>query len=118
MFPLISCPTKRSLLLLFAACILFPSLTFAQRRREPNTAKVSPELTRQILDVEHAALNSDYAFRQVAHLTENIGPRLTGSPQAAKAVEYVAQELRRLGLEVKTEPVMVPHWVRGVETAS
>jgi len=40
--------------------------------------------------LQQAALTSDYAYRQVAHLSNNIGPRLTGSAQAAKAVEYVA----------------------------
>src|SRR5205814_8100866 len=37
--------------------------------------------------LQQAALASDYAFKQVAHLANNIGPRLTGSVQAAKAVE-------------------------------
>ena len=67
--------------------------------------------------LQQAALNSDYAYRQVAHLANNIGPRLTGSAQAAKAVEYVAGELKALGCEVQLEKVMVPHWVRGEETA-
>ena len=46
------------------------------------------------------------------------GPRLSGSAQAQKAVEYVAGELKALGLEVQLEKVMVPHWVRGEETAA
>jgi hypothetical protein len=33
-------------------------------------------------------------IQQVAHLANNIGPRLTGSVQAAKAVEYVADEMK------------------------
>src|SRR5256886_14155663 len=44
--------------------------------------------------LQQAALTSDYAYRQVAHLSNNIGPRLTGSAQAAKAVEDVASELK------------------------
>jgi hypothetical protein len=64
-----------------------------------------------------AALSSDYAYVQLAHLCNNIGPRLSGSPQAQRAVQYVAAEMRRLGLDVKLEKVMVPHWVRGAETA-
>ena len=63
-------------------------------------------------------MGSDYAYRQVAHLSNNIGPRLTGSAQAAKAVEYVAAELKAIGCEVQLEKVMVPHWVRGEETAA
>jgi hypothetical protein len=43
---------------------------------------------------------------------------LSGSAQAAKAVEYVASELKAVGCEVQLEKVMVPHWVRGEETAA
>src|SRR5256714_9084935 len=67
--------------------------------------------------LRQAALASDYAFKQVAHLANNIGPRLTGSVQAAKAIEYVADEMKALGCDVQLEKVMVPHWVRGIETA-
>src|SRR6266480_2409166 len=67
--------------------------------------------------LRQAALTSNYAFKQVAHLANNIGPRLTGSVQAAKAVEYVADEMKALGCDVQLEKVMVPHWMRGVETA-
>ena len=68
--------------------------------------------------LQQAALNSDYAYRQVAHLANNIGPRLSGSAQAQKAVEYVANELKGIGCQVQLEKVMVPHWVRGEETAA
>src|ERR1700730_10696008 len=68
--------------------------------------------------LQQAALSSDYAYREVAHLADNIGPRLSGSTQAAKAVEYVASELKAIGCEVQLEKVMVPHWVRGEETAA
>src|SRR6266568_2554495 len=67
--------------------------------------------------LRQAALASDYAFKRVAHLANNIGPRLTGSAQAAKAVEYVAGEMKAVGCDVQLEKVMVPHWVRGAETA-
>ncbi|HKQ36497.1 MAG TPA: peptidase M28 family protein, partial [Verrucomicrobiae bacterium] len=63
-------------------------------------------------------MNSDYAFKQVAHLANNIGPRLSGSAQAQKAIEYVADELKKIGCDVHLEKVMVPHWVRGDETAA
>jgi len=44
-----------------------------------------PPLLLQQLSAIKAALNDDYAYREVAHLTENIGPRPTGSPQAQAA---------------------------------
>ncbi|WP_348261182.1 M20/M25/M40 family metallo-hydrolase [Telmatobacter sp. DSM 110680] len=64
-----------------------------------------------------AAMKSDYAYKELQHLTDNIGPRLSGSPQAQKAVDYVAGEMRSLGAEVTLEKAAVPHWVRGMETA-
>jgi hypothetical protein len=67
--------------------------------------------------IRDAALASDYAYRQLGHLANNIGPRLSGSPQADAAVQYVADEFRKLGADVKIEKVMVPHWVRGEERA-
>src|SRR5882757_2892998 len=78
----------------------------------------SPQTLADLKRLQQAALSSDYAYRQVAHLANNIGPRLTGSAQAAKAVEYVASELKAIGGEVQLERVMVPHWVRGEETAA
>src|SRR5207249_6642070 len=68
--------------------------------------------------LQQGALNSEYAYKQVAHLANNIGPRLSGSTQAAKSVGYVASELKAIGCEVQLEKVMVPHWVRGEETAA
>lgn len=77
----------------------------------------SPKLIAEMKQLQTAALSSDYAYIQLAHLSNNIGPRLSGSPQAQHAVQYVAAEMRRLGLDVRLEKVMVPHWVRGAETA-
>src|SRR5207237_1572245 len=56
----------------------------------------SPQTLADLKRLQQAALSSDYAYRQVAHLANNIGPRLTGSAQAAKAVEYVASELKAI----------------------
>jgi hypothetical protein len=88
----------------------------------PTPAPTPPLYSAQTLDelerLQEAALKSDYAYRQVAHLSNNIGPRLTGSAQAQKAVDYVAGELKALGCEVQLEKVMVQHWVRGEETAA
>src|SRR5205085_12435597 len=68
-------------------------------------APYPPTLVAELRQLQQAALASDYAYVQVAHLCNNIGPRLSGSAQAAQAVEYVAGELRRLGLEVRLERV-------------
>jgi len=64
-----------------------------------------------------AAVKDPYALNQLRHLTSNIGPRISGSPQAGQAVQYVAAEMRAMGADVTLEKAKVPHWVRGAETA-
>jgi carboxypeptidase Q len=64
---------------------------------------------RQLRD---AALADEYAFQQLRQLSNNIGPRLSGSAQAAQAVAYVAAEMRALGATVTLEKTLVPHWLR------
>jgi carboxypeptidase Q len=113
---------------LFCVGLLLTTLTaFGQNAPTEETPTPTPTATPIVFSAQtladlkklrQAALSSDYAYRQVAHLADNIGPRLTGSAQAAKAVEFVASELKAIGCEVQLEKVSVPHWVRGEETAA
>jgi carboxypeptidase Q len=89
-----------------------PQTTEEQRNNFP------PRLLEELDSIKATALADDYAYRQVSHLSENIGPRPSGSLGAQAAVDYVARELRSIGLDVRLEPVSVPHWVRGTETAA
>lgn len=84
----------------------------------PQVAKnvFTPESLAEMKKVQQLALRDEYGYQQLAHLTDNIGPRMSGSTQAQAAAEYVAAEMRKLGLEVQMEKCTVPHWVRGVET--
>jgi carboxypeptidase Q len=99
----------------FVLLSLLPLFVFGQQ-----AAPTPPLYSRQTLDelkiIQKAALESDYAYSRTAHLTNSIGPRLSGSAQAEQAVRYVADEMRKLGLEVRLQELKVPHWVRGVET--
>jgi carboxypeptidase Q len=64
-----------------------------------------------------AAMTDPNAYNMLAHLTDNIGPRLSGSLQAQAAVEWVAAKMREMGTSVTLEKTTVPHWVRGKEDA-
>jgi carboxypeptidase Q len=64
--------------------------------------------------VDHVLARSQ-AYETLAHLTDQIGPRLSGSPGADEAVRWTTQKFREWGIEVRNEPVMVPRWVRGQE---
>ncbi len=65
-----------------------------------------------------AATKSDEGYRKLEELCLTIGHRLSGSPELERAIEWAQETLRRDGQEnVRAEPVLVPKWVRGRESA-
>lgn len=119
-FPLLSSLQRRFVFTSLIAALLFVNAAAlrAQTNQTPAANPYSTQLLADLKRIQAAALQSEYAYRQVSYLTNNIGPRLSGSAQAQAAVEYVAKELRRIGLDVQLEKVTVPHWVRGLETGA
>lgn len=89
-----------------------------ERFLSPGTGAWTADQITTLGRLRDAAMADDYAYTRLRHLTDNIGPRLSGSPQAQQAVEYVEGEMRALGAEVSLEKTMVPHWVRGEETGA
>ena len=64
-----------------------------------------------------ASLVSNRAWDRLAHLTDHIGHRLSGSKSLERAIEWALAEMKRDGLDnVRGEKVMVPYWVRGEES--
>ncbi len=109
-----------SFLLAFSICSLAqtrPTKSSYDEEKTPAVETLSPQLRDALVKLRDAALTNDYAMQQVEHLSNSIGPRPDGSPQAQAAVEYVAAELKKLGLDVHLEETKVPHWERGLETA-
>lgn len=95
------------------------SLIFACNKIEkPNT---STQLTKEekvdsthIKHLFNAALTNGKSYQWLRDLTTNIGGRLSGSPEAQKAVEWGEALMKEVGLDsIWLQPVMVPHWVRG-----
>ncbi len=62
--------------------------------------------------------NSDFAYNRLAALCDKFGPRFSGSTNLEAALDWIITQMNEDGLEnVHGEKVMVPHWVRGVESA-
>ena len=107
---------KPKFLLFLSIFLIFNINILAQQPTPAPTPNLYSEKTlNQLKQIQQAALISDYAYKQTAYLSMNIGPRLSGSAQAQRAVEYVADEMKKLGLDVRLQKVIVPHWVRGEE---
>jgi hypothetical protein len=65
-----------------------------------------------------AGMADDDGYKALTYLTDHVGKRLSGSPQLNDAITWGADLMRKAGLQnVKVQPVMVPHWVRGAESA-
>jgi carboxypeptidase Q len=63
------------------------------------------------------SLASDEAWQRLAYIGDTFGNRLSGSPNLDAAIKWAVDEMKRDGLEnVRSEPVKVPHWVRGRES--
>ncbi|WP_157589910.1 M28 family peptidase [Spirosoma arboris] len=62
------------------------------------------------------ALANGKSYEWLRHLTKQVGPRLSGSTGAQKAVDWTKQLMEQEGFDrVFLQDVMVPHWVRGAK---
>ncbi|HEX6041687.1 M28 family metallopeptidase [Longimicrobium sp.] len=66
-----------------------------------------------------AATADSAAWLRIAEMVDRFGPRFSGTPELEAAIDWTVEQMRADGLEnVHTEPVMVPRWVRGEESAA
>ena len=67
-----------------------------------------------IAKIINQSLTNSECYPRLNYLCKNIGPRLSGSLNGEKAVEYVYQLCIDQKLDTSfLQPVTVPHWVRG-----
>jgi carboxypeptidase Q len=65
-----------------------------------------------------AATRDSAAYRRLGNLVDTFGPRLSGSAALESAIDWVLGQMKADGLQnVRGERVLVPHWVRGTESA-
>lgn len=64
------------------------------------------------------SLSSHFAWERLALLGDTFGHRLSGSQALENAITWAVAEMKKDGLDnVRADPVKVPHWVRGQESA-
>ncbi len=84
-----------------------------------STSRLALEYRDAAQRIIDAALSSHEAYKKLEQLCDDIGHRLSGSPQLDAAIAWALESMKRDGLEnVRAEPVMVPKWVRGKESAT
>lgn len=69
--------------------------------------------------IVESALNDITGFENLTYMGDTFGPRLSGSENLELAIDWIVEEMRKDGFDkVWTQPVKVPHWVRGNESAT
>lgn len=112
--------TRPAALLFAAVLVAAPRILAAQAAALPGAQDTPLQARyRAVADrLIDAALADSAAWQRLARITDAFGHRLSGSESLERALGLVLDEMRRDGLEnVRGEPVIVPHWVRGEESA-
>ncbi len=98
------------------AAALWP-LTSASTQSSTPTSWLDP-LRGDVARLIKAATADDFAWQRLADFTDTFGARLSGSDNLTRAVSWAVDAMKADGLDgVRTEPVMVPRWTRGHESA-
>ena len=85
------------------ALLFLPLVSMAQTGDEATIKQLSDEI-----------LRNGTAYDLLRQLTKDIGGRLSGSPQFAKAVQWGKVTMEKQGADkVYLQECMIPHWVRG-----
>jgi carboxypeptidase Q len=99
----------------FVAVLFFAHCLFAQTARTDSTEINSYRaIANKLID---AALADTSAFGRLQELVDTFGSRFSGTHNLEQAIDWTLGRMRADGLEnVRGEPVMIPHWVRGNES--
>jgi carboxypeptidase Q len=74
----------------------------------------TPKDSTRIREIVNTILADGHCYKHLEHLTTKIGGRLSGSPEAERAVKFMYEVMQQYNFDtVWLQPVMVPHWVRG-----
>ncbi len=101
-----------------AAILLSLVLAAPALRLDGQTPDIASRYRATADKIIDAALADSAAYRRLSVLVDRFGPRFSGTENLERALDWIVQEMRRDQLDnVRGEPVMVPRWVRGEESA-
>ncbi len=111
-------PFARAAMRLLPLLLLFAPLAAAQPI-ETAVAPLDVEPYREAAErIIEAALADSSAYDRTAYLCDTFGHRFSGSESLEASIDWVLEQMEADGFDgVRTQPVMVPHWVRGEESA-
>lgn len=82
-----------------------------------DSAKIAMAYSEIASRIIAATMKDSVAFERLAELCDTFGPRFSGSENLERAIDWCLAKMKTDGFDaVRTEPVMVPRWVRGKES--
>ena len=101
------------------SCLLSPLPSLIAQQPPTQTDRTAPPAYRASADsLIRAATGDSAAYERLGQLVDRFGHRFSGSASLEAAIDWILGEMKSDGLErVRGEPVKVPHWVRGTESA-
>ena len=102
---------KKSIITALAVGFLLSCNDSKKAEPKPQTNENDVRVIKEFFDT---ALTKSEAYYNLEYLSNEIGGRLSGSPEAQEAVEWGEKLMKDYNFDkVWLQPVMVPHWVRG-----
>ncbi|MFN1833804.1 M28 family metallopeptidase [Balneola sp. MJW-20] len=102
--------------LLTILCLSIFALTNQTIHAQSN---ISSELSGNAEMLIEKAMSSDIAWDRFNYMVDTFGPRFSGTQNLEDAIDWILKEMDNDDLEnIWGQPVMVPHWVRGKESAT
>ncbi len=102
---------RRSLALSALALVSIISITFLTAGSDQD---LDPDDAKMVRSIFEEVLVNGETYPLLDHLANKIGPRLSGSEGAARAILWTRQVMEEYGFDrVFLQEVMVPHWERG-----
>src|SRR5467141_4246636 len=108
--------SRRVVIPVFVAVLVLAGVRAGSAKPAPDDTNPFAAADGQILSEIH---HHSQAMDNLEYLSDEIGPRLTGSPQLKQANDWTAAKFREYGLtNVKLEPWTIAHsWTRGTAHA-
>ncbi len=101
------------------AIVLLATLPACAPRPNEEADAITTQYTDAANRLIQAAVADSAAYKRLGELVDRFGHRFSGSESLERALDWILDEMRGDGLEnVRGEPVMVPRWVRGTESAA
>ena len=106
---------RTGLLALFLFASFFPSICDAQTSSGNNFISYQNE-TQEIIN---KAMDDDQAFETLTYFVDKFGHRFSGSESLENSIDWIVSKMKAQPFDrITTQQVMVPHWIRGEESAT